>query len=289
MVIQSRAHGGGQGDGIRLVMKMMGDLLYNYSWTFRGLGYTGWGRGIKVRCIIDPPPNLGVFTVQGGYLDFSASRFTAAFLNHDLDLLISLACLCLLFPPFSLSWLVGSRVGHLLVSVIGGFWMIVVCIHAFLSSSSWTFRPLMTHLVEAAPLRPHGAAAAQLVAAFSVDLLAALQTMAHDINRRSRISETTYPNHLDAHFGDGLVLSQRDVGQQWRVPGDARVCVAVDVGLPLPAGCVRVSRADVLGLEALEFLLVAEFVGLLGRRKISICRYGFNLNGVRTILDVFWI
>jgi hypothetical protein len=37
----------------------------------------------------------------------------------------------------------------------------------------------------------------------------------------------------------------------------------VDVGLPLPARRVRVSRADVLGLEPLEFLLVAEFVGLL--------------------------
>jgi hypothetical protein len=46
------------------------------------------------------------------------------------------------------------------------------------------------------------------------------------------------------------------------VPGDARVGVAVDVGLPLPARRVRVPRADVLGLEPLEFLLVAEFVGL---------------------------
>lgn len=44
---------------------------------------------------------------------------------------------------------------------------------------------------------------------------------------------------------------------------DARVCVAVDVGLPLPARRVRVAGADELGLEPLEFLLGAEFVGLL--------------------------
>lgn len=44
--------------------------------------------------------------------------------------------------------------------------------------------------------------------------------------------------------------------------GDARISIAVDVGLPLPARRVGVSRADVLGLEPLEFLLVAKFVGL---------------------------
>jgi hypothetical protein len=37
----------------------------------------------------------------------------------------------------------------------------------------------------------------------------------------------------------------------------------VDVGLPLPARRVRVTGADVLGLEPLEFLLGAEFVGLV--------------------------
>ncbi len=47
------------------------------------------------------------------------------------------------------------------------------------------------------------------------------------------------------------------------MPGEARICVAVDVGLPLPARRVGVPRADVLGLEPLELLLVAEFVGLL--------------------------
>lgn len=44
--------------------------------------------------------------------------------------------------------------------------------------------------------------------------------------------------------------------------GDGRVRVALDVGAPFPAGSVGVTGADVLGLEALEFLLVAKFVGL---------------------------
>lgn len=43
---------------------------------------------------------------------------------------------------------------------------------------------------------------------------------------------------------------------------DARLCVAVDVGLPLPARCVGVTRTDVFGLQALKFLLRAELVGL---------------------------
>lgn len=51
------------------------------------------------------------------------------------------------------------------------------------------------------------------------------------------------------------------------MPDDARFRVAVDVGLPLPAGRVRVARADVLGLQALEFLLGAELVGLGARAR----------------------
>ena len=47
--------------------------------------------------------------------------------------------------------------------------------------------------------------------------------------------------------------------------GDGGERVAVDVGAPFPAGGVRVASADVLGLEALEFLLGAEFVGLESR------------------------
>lgn len=46
------------------------------------------------------------------------------------------------------------------------------------------------------------------------------------------------------------------------MPDDARLGVAVDVGLPLPARRVRVARPDVFGLQALEFLLGAELVGL---------------------------
>lgn len=46
------------------------------------------------------------------------------------------------------------------------------------------------------------------------------------------------------------------------MPDDARLGVAVDVGLPLPARRVRVARPDVFGLEALELLLRAQLVGL---------------------------
>jgi hypothetical protein len=46
---------------------------------------------------------------------------------------------------------------------------------------------------------------------------------------------------------------------------DVGECVAVDVGLELPACRVRVPGADVFGLEALELLLRAEFVGLYGQ------------------------
>lgn len=43
---------------------------------------------------------------------------------------------------------------------------------------------------------------------------------------------------------------------------DAGVCVAVDVGFPLPTRCVWVAGADVLGLKPLEFLLGTKFVRL---------------------------
>jgi len=74
----------------------------------------------------------------------------------------------------------------------------------------------------------------------------------------------THPDHARLDLGDGFVLGQRNVGGERRVAGDARVGVAEDVGLPLPAGRVRVPCADVLGLQALEFLLRAELVGLRG-------------------------
>lgn len=44
--------------------------------------------------------------------------------------------------------------------------------------------------------------------------------------------------------------------------GDGRVCIALDVGAPLPARGVGMASTDVLGLEAFEFLLVAKLVGL---------------------------
>lgn len=49
------------------------------------------------------------------------------------------------------------------------------------------------------------------------------------------------------------------------VANDATVCVARDVGPPFPGAGVRVAGSNVLGLQAFEFLLGAEFVGLLKR------------------------
>ena len=59
---------------------------------------------------------------------------------------------------------------------------------------------------------------------------------------------STYPDQPSADLGNGLILRQSDVGDLRRVAGDARVRVAEQVGLPLPARSVRMSRADVLGL-----------------------------------------
>ncbi len=74
--------------------------------------------------------------------------------------------------------------------------------------------------------------------------------------------QPSYPYQLRAHLGRGLVLGQCDVGEVRRVSDDARVGVAKDVGLPLPARRVRVASADVLGLQALELLLVTKLVRL---------------------------
>lgn len=65
------------------------------------------------------------------------------------------------------------------------------------------------------------------------------------------------PDQPRARQVGGLVLGEGAVRQHGRVADDGGVGVAVDVGLPLPAGRVGVSGADELGLEALEFLLVA--------------------------------
>lgn len=73
------------------------------------------------------------------------------------------------------------------------------------------------------------------------------------------------PDQLGPDLGHGLVLGEGHVREQRRVPDDAGLGVAVDVGLPLPAGRVWVAGADVFGLEPLELLLRAEFVGLSRR------------------------
>jgi hypothetical protein len=43
---------------------------------------------------------------------------------------------------------------------------------------------------------------------------------------------------------------------------DRGVGIALNVDSPFPAGSIGVTSTNVLGLEALEFLLVAEFIGL---------------------------
>lgn len=72
----------------------------------------------------------------------------------------------------------------------------------------------------------------------------------------------TYPDHLRPDLDDRLILGQRNIRDQRSVAGDGRVGIALDVGAPFPAGGVWVASTHVLGLEALEFLLVAELVGL---------------------------
>ena len=68
---------------------------------------------------------------------------------------------------------------------------------------------------------------------------------------------------MSADFGNRLILCQRDVGKQRAVADDGGIRVALDVGAPFPACGVWVAGSDVLGLKALEFLLVAKLVGLL--------------------------
>jgi hypothetical protein len=79
----------------------------------------------------------------------------------------------------------------------------------------------------------------------------------------ARFQDASYPNHLRADLGDGLVLGKRNPGQEWAVAGDGGVRVALDVCAPFPAGGIGVTGSDVLCLEALELLLVAKLVGLL--------------------------
>lgn len=88
---------------------------------------------------------------------------------------------------------------------------------------------------------------------------------------RARRIVATYPDHLRADLGHGLVLGEGNVRKQRAVADDGRVRVALDVGAPLPAGRVGVAGTNVLGLEALELLLVTELVGL-GALSASLLR-----------------
>lgn len=84
-------------------------------------------------------------------------------------------------------------------------------------------------------------------------------------NKSKRILRT-YANELGSCFRLGLVLGQRHERQQRRMANDGRVRITLDICTPFPAVCVRVSCANVFGLQALEFLLRAKLVGL--RRKL---------------------
>lgn len=81
-------------------------------------------------------------------------------------------------------------------------------------------------------------------------------------SNRSQGLGSTHPDQPRADKRGGIVLSGGDVVEERRVTGDGRQRVAVDVGAPFPAGGVGVAGADVFGLQALEFLLRAKFVGL---------------------------
>jgi hypothetical protein len=83
-----------------------------------------------------------------------------------------------------------------------------------------------------------------------------------------------YPDELRAQLRRRLVERQGHVRNLRRVSDDARVRVAEDVGLPLPAGRVGVARTNVLCLEAFELLLGSQLVRL-SRSKVSafaLCR-----------------
>ena len=67
----------------------------------------------------------------------------------------------------------------------------------------------------------------------------------------------TNPDQARAHKLDWFILGRGNVVDQRGVPDYGGECVAVNVGAPLPARRVRVASADVLRLEALEFLLRA--------------------------------
>lgn len=80
--------------------------------------------------------------------------------------------------------------------------------------------------------------------------------------RVGNIAASTYADHPCSDFDNGFVLCQGEIGEERSVAGDGGVCVALDVGTPLPARRVGVSGSDVLGLKPFELLLVAKLIGL---------------------------
>ena len=60
---------------------------------------------------------------------------------------------------------------------------------------------------------------------------------------------------LEARLGSWLPLCKRQVGKHGRVANEARVGIAHNVGLPLPARRVWMTCANVLLLQPFELLL----------------------------------
>lgn len=87
----------------------------------------------------------------------------------------------------------------------------------------------------------------------------------HHPQENPRKRNTAPKTHLNAHSPHPLARlphANRHIRQQWRMPHVARVRVPMDVGAPFMLGCVGVSSPDVAGLQLLELLLRAQFVGL---------------------------
>jgi hypothetical protein len=87
-----------------------------------------------------------------------------------------------------------------------------------------------------------------------------------DLISLPRWRRTTGLHHLayqvGPNLGHGFVGRERYEGSVWWVANNAGICVSVDVGFPLPRCCVWMPCPDELGLQTLEFLLGAKFVGL---------------------------
>lgn len=80
-----------------------------------------------------------------------------------------------------------------------------------------------------------------------------------------RSQHNTHLNHSPPNLLPTLPHPNSHIAQQRRMSHITRITVSLDIGRPFEFRRVGVSGADVAGLELLELLLGAEFVGLGGR------------------------